>query len=205
MTVASVQNLDVPAAAEAPATSGVRVVVELTAQGDDAARVATWLTRALSTLAAECRTLDLRVGADQRTDSQLTATVIPLPHPAPRGRSRSRLQIHAPSRRVLRDGVPVELTRLEYDLLLFLCEHPGQVHERDVLLRNVWGYAGPDRSRTLDVHVRRLRRKIGSDLPLIGTVRGVGYRLEHGADVSVEYQPTEIVAGTDHAVGAPPA
>jgi DNA-binding response OmpR family regulator len=171
-----------PASAE---ESALHVVVHLSAHGDNAARVAAWLTRALSTLAAECGSIGVTVGAGAAPGGT-TGEVIPLPRSP---RDRARVYLHTPSRRVLRDGVPLTLTRLEYDLLLFLCDHPHRVHERRSLLQQVWGYAGPGRSRTLDVHIRRLRHKLGPDLPLIGTVRGVGYRLEHAAQVWVDHGP----------------
>lgn len=80
------------------------------------------------------------------------------------------------SRTVSRAGRQISLTRLEFDLLTFLAEHPYRVFTRTQLLDHVWGdrYAGP---RTVDVHVRRLRVKIGADTPVVLTVRGIGYRL----------------------------
>jgi DNA-binding response OmpR family regulator len=81
--------------------------------------------------------------------------------------------------------VPVRLTRREYDLLVFLCENPRRVFTRGQLLRHVWGYDMAGGERTVDVHVRRLRLKLGGHGPLIGTVRGVGYRLDDGANVTV--------------------
>lgn len=105
--------------------------------------------------------------------------------------SDARLRVLVPARVVLRDGVPVRLTRLEFDLLLFLAERPGRVFRREALLSAVWGadsVQGGDRSvtrRTVDVHIRRVRVKLGQDLDLISTVRGVGYRLD-GASLTVE-------------------
>jgi two-component system, OmpR family, phosphate regulon response regulator OmpR len=74
----------------------------------------------------------------------------------------------------------VPLTSGEFDLLSVLVEHAGRVLSRDFLLEHVWGYtaAGEIESRTVDVHVRRLRQKLGPAGPRIGTVTGVGYRLE---------------------------
>jgi DNA-binding response OmpR family regulator len=182
MTLASLPAPHAAATAESPlAGDGVHVLVHLTARGENAARVAAWLTRALSALAEECRA----VGVTVRTEPA-AGEVIPLPRPA---RDRARLHIHTPSRRVVRDGLQLALSRLEYDLLLFLCTHPRRVHARRSLLHEVWGYADSGRTRTLDVHVRRLRHKLGADLPLIGTVRGVGYRLEREAEVCVDHGP----------------
>lgn len=87
------------------------------------------------------------------------------------------------SRQVLLDGEPLPLTRLEFDLLLFLAERPRRVFTRGQLLSGVWGYEHTG-ERTVDVHVRRLRVKLG-DLPIISTVRGVGYRLDDNAPVTV--------------------
>jgi hypothetical protein len=89
------------------------------------------------------------------------------------------------SRLVLRDGAPVPLTRREYDLFLFLCEHPRRVFSRAQLLRQVWGYDMVGTERTVDVHVRRLRVKLGEASRIIATVRGVGYRLDDDAAVQV--------------------
>jgi DNA-binding winged helix-turn-helix (wHTH) protein len=89
------------------------------------------------------------------------------------------------SRLVLQGGAPVPLTRREYDLFLFLCEHPRRVFSRAQLLRQVWGYDMVGTERTVDVHVRRLRVKLGDAARIIATVRGVGYRLDDDAAVQV--------------------
>lgn len=88
------------------------------------------------------------------------------------------------SRQVLLDGEPLPLTRLEFDLLLFLAERPRRVFTRGQLLAGVWGYEHTG-ERTVDVHVRRLRLKLGSGIPVITTVYGVGYRLSDDACVVV--------------------
>ena len=73
-------------------------------------------------------------------------------------------------------GQPVDFTYLEYALLAFLVQHPDRTFSRDVLLQNVWGFDSYCGSRTVDVHVRRIRAKLGPGLAEhIGTVRGVGY------------------------------
>ena len=89
------------------------------------------------------------------------------------------------SRQVLADGVPLALTRLEFDLLLFLAERPRRVFTRGQLLTGVWGYEHTG-ERTVDVHVRRLRLKLGGALPVITTVYGVGYRLADDAHVVIQ-------------------
>nr|WP_239131084.1 winged helix-turn-helix domain-containing protein [Actinoplanes nipponensis] len=88
------------------------------------------------------------------------------------------------SRQVLVDGELLPLTRLEFDLLLFLADHPRRVFSRTQLLTAVWGYEHTG-ERTVDVHVRRLRVKMGNQLPLITTVYGVGYRLADEARIVV--------------------
>ena len=74
-------------------------------------------------------------------------------------------------------GEPLNLTYKEFELLKYLAQHPGRVFTRDQLLHEVWGYDYYGGTRTVDVHVRRLRAKLGADHEqLIGTVRNVGYR-----------------------------
>lgn len=72
---------------------------------------------------------------------------------------------------------PLDLTYMEYELLKFLAAHPGRVFTRETLLSRVWGYEYYGGARTVDVHVRRLRAKLGEEhANLIQTVRSVGYR-----------------------------
>jgi DNA-binding response OmpR family regulator len=74
-------------------------------------------------------------------------------------------------------GRPLDLTFKEFELLKYLAQHPGRVFTRDQLLQEVWGYDYFGGTRTVDVHVRRLRAKLGPEHEtLIGTVRNVGYR-----------------------------
>jgi DNA-binding response OmpR family regulator len=74
-------------------------------------------------------------------------------------------------------GRPLDLTFKEFELLKYLVQHPGRVFTRDQLLQEVWGYDYFGGTRTVDVHVRRLRAKLGAEHEtLIGTVRNVGYR-----------------------------
>ena len=79
--------------------------------------------------------------------------------------------------RVTAAGRPLDLTFKEFELLRFLASHPGRVYTRPSLLREVWGYDFYGGTRTVDVHVRRLRAKLGPEHEhLVETVRGVGYR-----------------------------
>ena len=74
------------------------------------------------------------------------------------------------------NGEPIDFTYLEYALLSFLANHPGRTFSRDALLQRVWGFDYYGGSRTVDVHVRRIRAKLGPDLAeRLETVRGVGY------------------------------
>ena len=74
-------------------------------------------------------------------------------------------------------GRPLELTFKEFELLKYLAQHPGRVFSRAQLLQEVWGYDYFGGTRTVDVHVRRLRAKLGTEHEqLIGTVRNVGYK-----------------------------
>ena len=77
------------------------------------------------------------------------------------------------------DSQPIELTRKEYDLLAALVGNAGEIVRREALLLDVWGYNGEIRTRTLDVHIRRLRRKLGAYADeYIETIFGVGYRFQ---------------------------
>lgn len=75
-------------------------------------------------------------------------------------------------------GKPLDLTFKEFQLLHFLATHPSRVFTREQILSEVWGYDYFGGTRTVDVHVRRLRAKLGDLDQLIGTVRNVGYRFE---------------------------
>jgi DNA-binding response OmpR family regulator len=79
-------------------------------------------------------------------------------------------------------GRALDLTYMEYELLRFLAARPGKVFTRETLLSRVWGYEYYGGARTVDVHVRRLRAKLGEEhANLIETVRSVGYRFGQGA------------------------
>ena len=75
------------------------------------------------------------------------------------------------------DGQSITLTLKEYELLKALMENRGVVLTRDRLLNQIWGYAFDGESRTVDVHIRTLRQKLGSAADLIETIRGVGYKI----------------------------
>ena len=92
------------------------------------------------------------------------------------------LEVHAGRHSVTVEGQPVTLTLKEFDLLLTLLKHRGSVLTRDQLLNRIWGYSFDGESRTVDVHVRTLRQKLGVAGDLIETVRGVGYRIGGDGD-----------------------
>lgn len=91
--------------------------------------------------------------------------------------STGGLQMDVACRRVTVQGVPAVLTYKEFELLRLLCANPGRVFTRDELLERIWGYDYDGESRTVDVHIRTLRSKLGPCQELVETVRGVGYRL----------------------------
>ncbi len=87
------------------------------------------------------------------------------------------ISIDTETLRVTVSGRPLDLTFKEFELLRFLAQHPGRAFTRPSLLREVWGYDFYGGTRTVDVHVRRLRAKLGPEHEsLIETVRSVGYR-----------------------------
>ena len=86
------------------------------------------------------------------------------------------LGINPATYQVTINGEPIDFTYLEYALLSFSAKHPGRTFSRDALLQRVWGFDYYGGSRTVDVHVRRIRSKLGPDLAeRLETVRGVGY------------------------------
>ncbi len=89
------------------------------------------------------------------------------------------VELDAASRRVTLDGAPVHLTPTEFDLLHYLAVRPSRVATREELLEQVWGYDIPSGGRTVDSHVRSIRRKLGADV--VRTVHGVGYAVEASA------------------------
>ena len=93
-------------------------------------------------------------------------------------------------------GVALDLTFKEFELLKFLAQHPRRVFTRSQLLAEVWGYEYFGGTRTVDVHVRRLRAKLGSENEaLIGTVRNVGYKFVPSKPESRKMPPAEQGAG----------
>jgi DNA-binding winged helix-turn-helix (wHTH) protein len=110
-------------------------------------------------------------------------------------------------------GRVLDLTFKEFELLKYLAQHPGRVFTRAQLLQEVWGYDYFGGTRTVDVHVRRLRAKLGPEHEsLIGTVRNVGYRfvtpekVERAAEEALKQQQrTESEAAASAAAAAAPS
>ena len=105
---------------------------------------------------------------EERTDAPDEAPVV-----------AGSVRLDPTSREVQVDGRGVDLTRKEFDLLAYLVARPGRVLNRTQLLEAVWGYPDDVDSRTVDVHVAQLRRKLGDACP-VKTVRGVGYKADGG-------------------------
>ena len=101
---------------------------------------------------------------------------------APRERAQvltlGALTVNLAEYTVWKDGERIILTLKEYELLRLFLENPGRVFTRDQLLSDIWGMDYDGETRTVDVHIRTLRQKLGGAGALIKTVRGVGYRLE---------------------------
>lgn len=102
---------------------------------------------------------------------------------SPRGElvEQSGLMLNLETYQASIEGRPLDLTYMEYELLKFLAQNPGKVFTREMLLSRVWGYEYYGGARTVDVHIRRLRAKLGEEhANLIQTVRSVGYRFGTG-------------------------
>jgi phosphate regulon transcriptional regulator PhoB len=155
-----------------PATAGVPIIM-LTAKADEVDRV-----------------VGLEMGADDYvvkpfSPKELVARVRAVlrrarPGEVARPLGAGGVSLDAARHVVAVDGRPVELTPKEFDLLHALLEAAGRVLSREHLLNRVWGYVHADEieSRTVDVHIRRLRAKLGAEERRITTVKGVGYRFE---------------------------
>ncbi|MEU8350969.1 MULTISPECIES: winged helix-turn-helix domain-containing protein [Streptomyces] len=135
-----------------------------------------------------------RLPPDQVFAPHLTVRRVPVPAPAAAapgtgrpepgdaegtgpGEAAEGLRVDAARHTARLDGAELDLTYLEFQLLAYLVEHPHRVHSRDRLLSRVWGYDHPGDGRTVDVHIARLRRKLGpAHRDHIVTVRRVGYK-----------------------------
>lgn len=118
-------------------------------------------------------------------DQQPPVLPFALPDPAPAFEpeqpdtdgGRPLVRVDSVQRTAEVDGQPLDLTYLEFELLAHLVAHPNRVHTRDQLVTTVWGYGHVGDGRTVDVHIARLRRKLGTEhRQAIQTVRRVGYK-----------------------------
>ena len=160
------------------ATQGIAVLM-LTARREEPDRIRgltlgadDYLTKPFSP-----QELVLRVGAILR---RLAAT----PSTAAEALQFGPVHIDRAAHRVSVDGRAIELTPTEYKLLLTLAERRGRVQARGHLLETVWEAAPDIQTRTVDMHIQRLRTKLGDAGEMIETVRGFGYRLRAGAAAS---------------------
>jgi two-component system response regulator MtrA len=143
-------------------------------------------------LTAKNDTIDVVVGLESGADdyvvkpfkpkelvARIRARVRRLDEPAPEALQLGDLTIDVAGHTVRRDGEPLPLTPLEFDLLVCLARKPWQVFTREVLLEQIWGYRHAADTRLVNVHVQRLRSKVEVDPErpeLVLTVRGVGYK-----------------------------
>ena len=163
-------------------TAVLEVVARVVVQRHALDQVGAYVARELRTLAEQPSNPQVRIQWEEDRAPE-PDNVPQFPRPA----ENARLRILVPSRVALLDGDPVPLTRLEFDLLLFLAENPGWVHRRTALLREVWDIDAAVSTRTVDVHVRRLRGKFGPELDFITTIRGVGYRFDGSDHIAIDY------------------
>jgi DNA-binding response OmpR family regulator len=144
----------------------------LTARGDEADRVA-----------------GLDIGADDYVSkpfspNELVARIRALMRRSQRARPQEKtlqfgpLVVDLVSHTVSYDGRDIKLTAKEFLLLQYLLEHKGRVLSRDILLEDVWGYRYTGGTRTVDVHVRRLREKLPVLVDALVTIKQFGYKLE---------------------------
>ncbi len=147
-------------------------------------------------LTAKSDTIDVVVGLESGADdyvvkpfkpkelvARIRARVRRFDDPAPEALTIGDLTIDVAGHVVARDGQPIALTPLEFDLLVCLARKPWQVFTREVLLEQVWGYRHAADTRLVNVHVQRLRSKVEHDPEnpeIVVTVRGVGYKAGTG-------------------------
>lgn len=148
--------------------SGSTPVVILTALDEEEAQIKAFELQAddYITKPFSLRLVLLRIEAVLRRSLEKTAASV-LRH--------GEIQLDTDAMDVYVAGKPILLTRIEFDLLRLLMEHPGRVFTRENLLNMVWGYDYMGDEKAVNIHIMNLRRKLGADP--IETIRGVGYRL----------------------------
>ncbi len=153
-----------------PAIAGIPIIM-LTARGEEADRVSglelgadDYVTKPFSP-----KELSARVTALLRRSTRTNSSSAPLHY--------GSITIDADRHTVVLDGEEVRLTAKEFLLLQYLVQHKGRVLSRDLLLSDVWGYNYTGGTRTVDVHIRRLREKLPPLLDAIETIKQFGYKL----------------------------
>jgi two-component system alkaline phosphatase synthesis response regulator PhoP len=171
-----------------PGRSGLEVLRELREE-------ATTRDLPVVVLTARSAEMDKLLGFEHGADDYLTKPFSPrelvarlkaLLRRAQPGRSGGTvevgdLKVDTLAREATWKGKPLTLTPREFELLAFMASRPGRVSTRDELLRKVWGYDYMGETRTVDVHIRRLRAKLGEKSNPIETVMGAGYKLTRPA------------------------
>lgn len=168
--------------------NGLRpAIIVLSSRDEEADRVAAletgaddYVTKPFSPREVVARVRAVLRRAQPNGNAQPVEPSVPTPPPA------LPVQVDATTRRASVHGVVLELTRVEFDLLACLVEEPGRVYTRAQLIDKVWGDGFAITDRTVDSHVKGLRKKVseaGGDPNLVETVRGVGYRVAVGPTV----------------------
>ena len=155
-----------------PETSNIPVIM-LTALGGEYDKVIGLDMGADDYIAKPFSVMELlaRIRAVQRRNMSVAQAVV----------SFDGIEVNTNSRTATIDGEELNLTFKEFELLYHLISHPGMVFSRDTLLEKVWGYGFHGGSRTVDVHVATLRKKLGEKGQLVRTVRNIGYKAGHEA------------------------
>ncbi len=168
-----------------PQTQRITELIERLASSDDAAAVTSIAPEASN--APGVSTAPEASNAPRSSVAPGSSLAPPASVAAPVDHDPEQVTVYPAARTVLLGATEVPLTRREFDLLLCLAENPVRVFTRAQLLAKVWGneFTG---QRSVDVHVLRLRAKLGMDVPLVMTLRGVGYRLHGDAKVTVVQQ-----------------
>lgn len=166
-----------------PGLSGLEILAKLKSEN-------AWREIPVIMLTAKSTEYDKVLGLDSGADdyipkpfgmmellSRIRAVLRRYEHPKDKNDvSYGRIVISPSSHMVKVDGKKIELTLKEFNLLLYLMENEGIVLDRDSILNTVWGYSFDGENRTVDVHIRHLREKLGDEGQRIETVKGVGYR-----------------------------
>ena len=166
-----------------PGLSGLEILAKLKSES-------AWREIPVIMLTAKSTEYDKVLGLDSGADdyipkpfgmmellSRIRAVLRRYEHPKDKNDVSYGMIVISPSSHMVKvDGKKIELTLKEFNLLLYLMENEGIVLDRDSILNTVWGYSFDGENRTVDVHIRHLREKLGDEGQRIETVKGVGYR-----------------------------